>query len=301
MGLIQRKFHNLYWRLTHWVAPGLVNAQRPYFASLVEHLKPDTAWLDLGCGRRLIPSWLPEADLKQAQLAQSVAKMVGMDLDLDSITRNNAVSSRIVGRSDRLPFENGTFDLITANMVVEHLDDPISTLAEVSRILKPGGIFLFHTPNIENPLTLMAIGLPQWCKNWLARLLENRAKEDVFPTFYRLNREATIRQQAIAVGLDIDRVGLIVSSPETVMLGPIMIFEMLLIRLTRWSKLRRLRSNIIVGLSKPLNAPAKATATPLKQKNQSHNELINTRGIGQISNTPITVTDPATGLGTVTG
>jgi 2-polyprenyl-3-methyl-5-hydroxy-6-metoxy-1,4-benzoquinol methylase len=49
--------------------------------------------------------------------------------------------------TDDLPFADDTFDVMTANSVLEHLQSPAKMLAEVHRTLKPGGALLLVTPN----------------------------------------------------------------------------------------------------------------------------------------------------------
>jgi SAM-dependent methyltransferase len=48
-----------------------------------------------------------------------------------------------------LPFEDGSFDLVTALDVVEHVDDDVSLLAEIRRLLKPDGRALVTVPAFE--------------------------------------------------------------------------------------------------------------------------------------------------------
>jgi ubiquinone/menaquinone biosynthesis C-methylase UbiE len=43
-----------------------------------------------------------------------------------------------------LPFEDGAFDTVSASLVFCSLDRPDRALAELARVLKPGGEFLFH-------------------------------------------------------------------------------------------------------------------------------------------------------------
>src|SRR5438045_2693854 len=82
---------------------------------------------------------------------------------------------------------DATFDIVSANMVVEHLSDPGHTLAEIHRVLKPGGRFVFHTPSrFHWPLWLSA-RVPEAIRLPLVRFLENRRSEDVFPTHYQMN------------------------------------------------------------------------------------------------------------------
>lgn len=45
-----------------------------------------------------------------------------------------------------LPFEDGTFDLVYASHVLEHIDDDARALAEVRRVLRPGGVAILPVP-----------------------------------------------------------------------------------------------------------------------------------------------------------
>ncbi len=46
-----------------------------------------------------------------------------------------------------LPFQAETFDVVTSFQVIEHLADTSAYLAEIARVLKPGGLAMFTTPN----------------------------------------------------------------------------------------------------------------------------------------------------------
>jgi len=64
-------------------------------------------------------------------------------LDLSS-TRHPAV----VGDAHRLPFRNGTYDLVLATQLLEHCHTPVEVVAEVHRVLRPGGRFVCSVPFI---------------------------------------------------------------------------------------------------------------------------------------------------------
>lgn len=51
-----------------------------------------------------------------------------------------------VGSAESLLFEDGLFDLVVATDVLEHIDDDRKSFAEISRVLKPSGFFLFSVP-----------------------------------------------------------------------------------------------------------------------------------------------------------
>ena len=55
------KLYRLYWRAERLIAPGIKYSQEEYEEELFRRLKPDVTWLDLGCGRSLLPSWRAES------------------------------------------------------------------------------------------------------------------------------------------------------------------------------------------------------------------------------------------------
>jgi 2-polyprenyl-3-methyl-5-hydroxy-6-metoxy-1,4-benzoquinol methylase len=56
-------------------------------------------------------------------------------------------TKRVVGDICRTEFEDGTFEFIVSSEVIEHVPEPRKAIAELSRILKPGGILVLSTPN----------------------------------------------------------------------------------------------------------------------------------------------------------
>ena len=49
-----------------------------------------------------------------------------------------------------LPYPDASFDLVTCTEVIEHLENFRSTLREIARVLRPGGVFVVTTPNVLN-------------------------------------------------------------------------------------------------------------------------------------------------------
>lgn len=50
---------------------------------------------------------------------------------------------------ERAGLEDSSFDVVLLNHVIEHLDDPLRTIREVNRVLKPGGHFVIETPRYD--------------------------------------------------------------------------------------------------------------------------------------------------------
>ena len=137
-------------------------------------------------------------------------RYVGIDLD-PRVLENPNLDEAYVCDADRLPFEDGRFDLVFHRFVAEHLQNPEQTFRESLRVLKPGGSIVFATPNrLYYPMILAQL-TPTWVHEFLvAHLGTGRKSADVFPTFYRLNTKRRIKQSlgrlAPAAAVEIYRV-----------------------------------------------------------------------------------------------
>src|SRR2546423_13584431 len=237
-----------YWKLEKWITPDLLYSQYRYHEVLRAIVPAGCRWLDLGCGHQMFADWM---NLEEKDLAARASVLVGADLDFDGLKKNRFAHLRIMANLEHLPLRVSSFDLITANMVMEHTEHPDIILREVQRTLAPGGYFVFHTPNRFNPAIRIAAVTPQALKNRIVGLLESRKEEDIFPTFYRANSIAEIRTAANSAGLDVTKIGTIRSSAVTGSLGPLSIPELLFLRMIKSERWEYLRSSIICILQKP--------------------------------------------------
>ncbi|MCK0104498.1 bifunctional 2-polyprenyl-6-hydroxyphenol methylase/3-demethylubiquinol 3-O-methyltransferase UbiG [Pseudohalocynthiibacter sp. F2068] len=109
--------------------------------------------LDLGCAG----GFMAEA------LNDRGANVTGIDPAAQAIdaARSHATASGKsirydVGAGENLPYYIGHFDAVVCVDVLEHVDDLTKVLAEVERVLKPGGTFLFDTIH-RNPISRLGI------------------------------------------------------------------------------------------------------------------------------------------------
>ena len=247
--MLSTSLRKIYWKLEELIVPELKSSQYRYKDILFANL-PDRkfTWLDLGCGHQVFTDWMTQeqqAMLEKTQLA------VGVDQDIPSLKAHSGLDLKLCADISVIPIKDAMFDVISANMVVEHVSDPDKMLKEVCRLLKPGGLFVFHTTNSANPMLWTATKVPEGLKLKLIYLLEGRKSEDVFPTCYKINTPDQVRGLAARSGLAVEKIDLVSTSAVTQLLTPLAILELFFIRMLRNPKLENLRTNLVCVLKKP--------------------------------------------------
>jgi SAM-dependent methyltransferase len=176
-----------------------------------------------------------------------------VDPDTGSLRKHRSIALRVCGDGTALPFARDQFDLVTANMVVEHLPAPERQFREICRVLKPGGKFALHTPNANGYSTLMARAVPDAVRSLAALVLEKRGNDDRFRTFYRANTRGAIDRLARIAGFTVERLELVRSVAMFAMIAPLAAVELLLLRALASRRLGWLRPNLIAVLTKQVS------------------------------------------------
>jgi ubiquinone/menaquinone biosynthesis C-methylase UbiE len=109
-------------------------------AYLLPELVPGTSVLDVGCGPGTIT----------VDLARRVApgEVVGIDASADVVAAATATAEEAgstgvrfaVGDVYALDHPDGSFDVVHAHQVLQHLADPVAALREMGRVARPGGL-----------------------------------------------------------------------------------------------------------------------------------------------------------------
>lgn len=236
----------LYGRMRHLLTPGLEHSQVAYARALELEAAHSVRWLDLGCGHSILPDWMgpPDRALR--------GRAIGIDLDGASLRAHTGLKSAVCGDVHVLPFRSGSFDLITANMVLEHVAEPRDLFRDLFRVLIPGGRVLIHTPNASGYTTRLARLLPERVKSALACALQTRRTIDVYRTHYRANTEAELRDLASHTGFVVDRIEHVLTSAQLWRIPPLLPLEMLWIHRISRPESARKRPVLIAVLSRRL-------------------------------------------------
>lgn len=238
---------NIFWPIKDVIAPTLRSAEDLYVNVLKSYVKQGIIWLDIGSGHQILAPWRYEDEKSLVAISQLV---VGIDHSMDSLRSHRSVVLKVKGDITNLPFRDNCFDLVTANMVVEHLDDPEIQFKQVSKIMRPGGIFIIHTPNTLSIWVIIARLLPDIIKSNLIKLLEGRKENDTFTAYYKANSRKKIVEMASKSGFKVDRIRMLVSLPIFGIIPPIVILELIWIRILMIKCFKQFRPNIIAILKR---------------------------------------------------
>jgi SAM-dependent methyltransferase len=123
---------------SHWWFVGRRRIIRSFIEKIVRDLgdaRPHI--LDVGCGTGANLEML--AEFGEAE---------GVDVSPEALAfcRERGLRNVRLGAAERLPYEDASFDLVTALDVVEHLDDDTAGLGEMRRVLRPGGRAMLFVP-----------------------------------------------------------------------------------------------------------------------------------------------------------
>ncbi len=240
------------WRLQRRILPQLQWNQQLWGQTVQKYVNPSVRWLDSGCGWRLLGK---DLEPLENELVNGVASVVGVDVDFPHLCKHINIRRCVCASLDSLPFADASFDLLTCNMVLEHLPVPLQTFREMSRVLAPGGALMVHTPNTDNYLVFANIIAKKLLPHSLIVKLvrDGRAEDDIYPTYYRANSSRALRHLGESVQLEPEFLRFLTQpQPYSRFFAPAAFIEILLMRATMKRPLDRFAATIVMVFRKQL-------------------------------------------------
>lgn len=162
-GIYEQLFYPVVTHFTFALQPSAV-ARLKFVREAVKNISSERAEVaDLGCGSGMIlcdvlalkPRWSGQG-LDISEAAVDYARR---------LAQHKRISDRAefrIGDIARLPFANNSLDLVIASEVVEHMPEPAGVIAEIARVLRPGGLMILTMPlDSHTPAHINALSRPE--------------------------------------------------------------------------------------------------------------------------------------------
>ena len=134
-------------------------AKNPWVDQVIQQHFHDTKIkiADIGCGAGFLSNYL-------AEKYESVSGLDASESSLEVARKRDTTGkvNYIQGDAYHLPFADQSMDVVCAMDFLEHVEHPEKVIKECSRILKPGGLFFFHTFNRNFLSWLIVIKFMEW-------------------------------------------------------------------------------------------------------------------------------------------
>ena len=113
--------------------------------------------LDVGCGGGFLTNRVSEENFE----------VHGLDISEESLRIARRYDLRkkvnyVAGDAYNLPYADESFDVVSSMDFLEHVERPEEVVKEISRVLKPGGLFFFHTFNRNWVAYIVIIKFVEW-------------------------------------------------------------------------------------------------------------------------------------------
>lgn len=106
------------------------------------------------------------------------SEYIVVDLE-EALPKDEARSIRqIIGTAEDIPLDDSSVDIVLCNQVLEHVIDPIKSVAEIYRILKPNGYFIGSVPHVS-PIHLEPYDFRRYTSLGIEQLLSNEGFSNI--------------------------------------------------------------------------------------------------------------------------
>jgi 2-polyprenyl-6-hydroxyphenyl methylase/3-demethylubiquinone-9 3-methyltransferase len=137
-----------------------------YSKKIIDRLKMDPEGkyaLEVGCGGGILCEEIAGTGFNTTGIDPSEQSLITAS---KHAAESGLKISYIKGTGESLPFRDGIFDIVFCCDVLEHVQDLPKVISEISRVLKPGGVFIYDTFNRTCLSRLVAIKVMQEWKRW---------------------------------------------------------------------------------------------------------------------------------------
>lgn len=161
--------HDIWWNpdeLFFMLKTSVNPARVGYFERILQARTSDlstSTLLDVGCGGGILAEAFADMGLRVTGIDPSASSV---ETARRHAYQTGAAITYEVGSGERLPFADASFDYVSCCDVLEHVQDVDAVLAEISRVLKPGGLFFYDTVNRTWLSWLFLIKIAQDWKRW---------------------------------------------------------------------------------------------------------------------------------------
>lgn len=155
-----------------------------FFVKEIVDSSPKGFLLDACCG----------FDSSSIEEIASATRKIGLDVDPAALKKNRLLHQKVVGDLAVLPFKNNSYQGVCLHWGIEHIEDPLTALKEIYRVLKPGGRIVLMTTNTWNPFYFIARMTPHAFHQFVRKRLLELEGEETFKTYYRANTPFKIKK-----------------------------------------------------------------------------------------------------------
>jgi SAM-dependent methyltransferase len=189
-------------------AGGFVDGTREFHQLCASFCPPGARILEVGAG----PS------NPTSRFLATLGDLHGIDPD-PCVRDNDALKTAEVLTQERYPYPDAHFDACVSNYVCEHVGDPAAHLRQIRRVLRPGGCYIFRTPNRFHYVAIVSSLTPHWFHELVANRLRNMpaAAHDPYPAHYHLNSRGQVTRHAGQAGFSIREMRLVEKEPSYAM------------------------------------------------------------------------------------
>lgn len=203
--------------------PGWQGGTLPFLNLCREKIPAGSSILEIGSGP---PNSVSE-------FFSGIGPLTGVDVSSE-ILENTSLTRAEVYDGVHLPFPGASFDAAVSNFVMEHVQDPLPHLAEIRRVLRPGGIYCCRTINLHHYMPRGTRLIPRSLHVRIAHHLKQLSEDDheSWPTVYRANTRAAVRRFCAQAGFSQVEFRMIEAEPaysggHAVLFYPMMAYERL--------------------------------------------------------------------------